>query len=165
MKPTTEYYEIPIVAGESYVVKPWKLMESQYGLNSFGSIDIKHAFTKKMEELLPSNRVIEIERIPGPKNFGRWQNCSIIPEMLLGPAFEWGEEIEVSDYAVEWCKLYFWGYAPDKDGRWAINGSWHYGRRIQKPQIKLTVKINGEDVDPSAISEETWNNLRKGLAQ
>jgi hypothetical protein len=30
------------------------------------------------------------------------------------------------------------------------------------PAIEVTVKINGEEKDPSCLSEETWKNLQKG---
>jgi len=33
-----------------------------------------------------------------------------------------------------------------------------YGK---EPTIRVTVEVNGEKVDPSTISEETWANIRK----
>lgn len=38
---------------------------------------------------------------------------------------------------------------------------WKYMRRIpQKPEIEVTVKVNGKEVEPSKISKETWEGLR-----
>lgn len=90
-----------------YVVKPWKLMELQYGLDSYGDIQTDDCWLKRMEELCPLDRVIEVK-------YGEWEGYDIIPEMLIGPAFEYLEEILVSDEDdIETAKpAYFIGYTP-----------------------------------------------------
>ena len=30
-----------------------------------------------------------------------------------------------------------------------------------KPKLEVTVKINGKEINPSNISQETWNNIRR----
>ena len=39
---------------------------------------------------------------------------------------------------------------------------WKQIKRLEEPQnLEITVTVNGKEISPSEISEETWNNLRK----
>ncbi len=95
--------------GDRVVIKPWKLMEKQ-GILQHGST----AFTEAKELLLKgTDRVIEIATLNGrhylasfPRNLQHW----VTDDMILGYAFEYGQEIEVSDDGVEWDEHFFVNY-------------------------------------------------------
>jgi len=44
-------------------IKTWAEMEQEFGLNYLGEIDVKFVFTPTMEELMPSDRIIEITQV------------------------------------------------------------------------------------------------------
>lgn len=64
-----------------------------------------------MEETCPESRIIEVVD-------GKWNGSWISKAMLLGPAFEWGEEIEVRDF---------------EDSPWIVNKFFAYTRCLISP--------------------------------
>ena len=42
-------------------IKSWKEMEKEFGLTSLGDIDIPMRWTPKMEEIIPEDRIIEVD--------------------------------------------------------------------------------------------------------
>jgi hypothetical protein len=43
-------------------IKTWDEMEKEYGLNKYGGINTKYNFTKKIEKILPEDRIIKISQ-------------------------------------------------------------------------------------------------------
>lgn len=41
-------------------IKTWDEMKNEFGLDRFGSINVKGKFIENMEDLMPRNRIIEI---------------------------------------------------------------------------------------------------------
>jgi len=62
-------------------IKTWMKMEEELGLNGWGGINCKYAFTKSMEEQLPENRIIEIEK-GCDYAFGKWKEYNISEDMI-----------------------------------------------------------------------------------
>ncbi len=94
-------------------------------------------------------------------------------DAILGYAFEWGEEIEVSNDGENFAKKLFIAYTPgsgypyramshttDTGTPQGAHG-YTYARPIRKPEIEITVKINGEESTLLHISEETMLRIRK----
>jgi hypothetical protein len=74
-----------------------------------------------------------------------------------------GEEAEFSDCGDRWCKGVFAGAFLSGENqiyRNKDNFAWKNIRAIQKPNIKITVEINGKEANLSDISEETLIKLR-----
>lgn len=87
------------------IVKPWKMMEEQYGFTEVGNINCQKTWTYLAEMECPESRIIEVKD-------GTWRGWHISQDMLLGPAFEWGEMIGVRDCdSDEWLKMPFRGYS------------------------------------------------------
>jgi hypothetical protein len=85
-------------------------------------------------------------------------------EIINQPQFEVGEEIEVrADFDGTWAPRKYIGYL---DGLyWCksndyLGVAWEHARKLQKPIVEISVKVNGQEVSPDTISEETWNNIR-----
>jgi len=164
-------YKTEYKTGDRVVIKPWKLMEEQYGLDSTGSIEVKATFTEKMEECLKgTDRVVTLGGRFLCGSFdgtGHLKGFEVSPDAILGYAFECREEIEVSNTGIHWSSRVFSGYDPmsqDEPVRGNSFGSvditlgWKYARPVQK---KIAVRIfdeNNEDITES-ISEETKKKL------
>ena len=164
-------YKHEYKTGDRVVIKPWELMKSQYGMVSEQVINVKTTFPGYMEDRLTgTDRVVELgEVIRGElfKGTGHLENYNISTGMILGYAFEYGEEIEVSDDGEKWRSRTFSGYDPASQNepvRGSLFGSvnitlgWKYARPVQK---KIAVRIfdeNNEDITES-ISEETKKKL------
>jgi len=43
-------------------IKTWRALERKFGLDEEGDINCQYIFTKDMEEVLPEDRIIEVER-------------------------------------------------------------------------------------------------------
>ena len=98
----------------------------------------------------------------------RWQDW-----MFEGYAFEFGEEIEVSNDGLCWCERIYVGYIDGaglpyicvvdgcekdfKNGNRYVVLSWRYARPIQK---KHTIIIDGKEIE---ISEESYQKLKESL--
>jgi hypothetical protein len=140
-----------------YVVKPWKLLEEQYGLNENQNINCRITWTKRMEgELNDYGRVIKVTN-------NQWNLWGISEDMLLGPYIPYGTEVEVSDYGEEWSRKTFVSYVHGSDYpvMAGVDG-WKYVRLIDhEPSIEITVKINGKECKLSDISEETLRKIRE----
>lgn len=89
--------------------------------------------------------------------------------------FKWGEEVDINN-GNGWESAVYVARTPlslaTNKGRAryiVIANSKGYNElsfalkcRKPKEEINITVKLNGKKINPSEISEETWNNLRKG---
>ena len=151
--------------GDRVVIKPWGLMVKQFGF--FGTeIKCKNTFTCEMERNLKgTDRVITINYVCSEghpyETDVLLKGCVISDDMILGYAFEYGEEIEVGDISGEWNKHKFVSYIPGDE--WPVNtdcSHYRFGRPIRKPEIEITIKINGEVSKLSDISEETLAKIR-----
>jgi len=56
-------------------IKTWKRMEREFGLDKDGEITCKGIFLKKMEKVMPEDRMIDIHKYGKPYDFG-WQSAS-----------------------------------------------------------------------------------------
>ena len=43
-------------------IKTWEDMKKEYGLNQYGNINLMYPFLKEMENYVPEDRIIEIEK-------------------------------------------------------------------------------------------------------
>jgi len=142
-----------------YVIKTWKVMEKEAGLNTYSNMSINTAasFLRRMEDTLPIHRHIDVKD-------DMWEEWAISEDMILSPAFRPGEIIEIRDGEDHaWGFGTFAGY--DFTDKWPImvNGMhFKYGRKIPKPSIEITIIINGKESQLSDISEETLLKIRKG---
>lgn len=163
--------------GDKVVIKPWGLMKEEYGLDYAGNIDTGTSFLQTMEtKLKGTDRVVVIRECrdgTGDYFTEPTLNYSIPEECILGYAFEWGEEIEVSDDGNIWMPKVFVGYLPGNQcgpacacdkvyekGCLCVN-SRKFARPIRKPEIEITVKINGKESTLKDISEETLLKIRE----
>ena len=153
-------YKPQYKAGDRVVIKPWKMMEEQYGLvGESDHIDTGDSyFTKSMERALPESRIIEITKIVPYGNYlweGAWGK-HIAHEVILGYAHEYGGEIEVSNDGYNWRKAPFVALMPVIKYPVVVRGLWstvsfrysrvsfRYSRPVQKQEY---VKIRIEDYD------------------
>jgi hypothetical protein len=144
------------------VIKSWKQMEKDFGVDSNGNIRCKFCFTPRMEELMPIHRHIEI------RGENVWLteagDCHISEDMILGPALKPGAPVEARDGdGQEWIPCEFAGYSFAPDGFRYITNSYDWKQMRVPPtesEIEVIVKINGKPVKPSEISEETWAHIR-----
>jgi len=164
-------YKPEYKTGDRVVIKPWKLMEEQYGLNNVGYIKVAAAFSLKMEKRLKgTDRVVTLGEVFREKFFngtGHLKGFYISPDAILGYAFECGDEIEVSNTGIHWSSRVFSGYDPmsqDEPVRGNSFGSvditlgWKFARPVQKRIIVKFFNERGEDITES-ISEETKRKL------
>lgn len=105
--------------GDKIVIKKWKQMEKEFGLDYEGDIKVRsddmYFFRKMRRELKGTNRILTIYSIEtDPKlpcyytvSENEWSYCD---EMILGPYFEKGEVIEVSDDGKFWFDYEFVRY-------------------------------------------------------
>ena len=153
--------------GDKVVIKPWGLMEREYGLAKGGSISWPCRFGRDIEySLAGTDRAVVIDAWDGsdgtllvvlPNGQSRWAPVNAI----LGYAFEWGEEIEVSDDGQSWVMGQFRNFRPGL--RYPVLAGacpFKFARPIRKPEIEITVKINGKTASLKDISEETLKAIR-----
>ena len=155
--------------GDKVVVKPWAMMEAQYGLDCDGDIKTKDpdgdrcTFMKVQNNKLIASRIVRIERIGDGRYYTDSSTYSFCDDMFLGLHFELGEKIEVSDNGEDWSGAEFWGYRFGPESRQIINVkryTYNYARPIQ-PKLTIRVEMNGKAVDPKELSDESWMALRK----
>lgn len=158
-----------------YVVKPWKLMEEQYGKD--GSTPCRPNivgltyWTTTKEDTIGKGRVVEVK---GGQMAGFPEGQATLESyMVLGPYFEYGEECQVLSVNNRWIGATFLAYVPDKSGkcikvRSSNDGpvfTYSFVRRKPKDVVEFTVKVNGREVDPETLSEESKENLLKALGK
>lgn len=106
--------------GDRVVIKPWLLMEKQYGLDGCGNIntcgpnDKGCSFWPKQERMLKgTDRVVVITEVEEWFYFGKQlDRLGFTDDNILGYAFDYGEEIEVSDDGRTWDVRRFISYTP-----------------------------------------------------
>ncbi len=158
--------------GDRVFIKPWKMMKEEYGANyCSGSIKTPRGFSKKMEkEFQGRNRIVTITSVHGDyaydvildgatKLFG-W---NVDDEMIAGYAFDWGEEIEVKDCGGQsWRTEKSVGFGAGANYPYHCwTYQWKMARPIREPKIEIDVRVNGEAVSLSKLSEETLLRIRK----
>jgi len=158
--------------GDRVFIKPWKLMEEEYGLRTNGEIDtpIKWSFIRE-KWLSGTDRIVTI----GNNLRGTHQLSSkeffFCEEHIAGLAFDYGEEIEIKQNSscIHWVKERYVGFINGSGVPYctASPGATYCQsrgivRKLQTPSIEITVKVNGEETKLSDISEETLLNIRKG---
>jgi len=153
--------------GDRVVIKPWAMMVEQYGVCGSGEPKTGETmFLESMENnLAGTDRTVEIQSNSDVYYHGTEKfDWKFTDKMILGYAFEWGEEIEVSDDGKNWKKVKFTAYTcrlPD-DCFFVSTayGTYRYARPIRKTVIEIDVKVNGEIVSLSDISEATLLKIR-----
>ena len=154
-------------AGDRVVIKPWGLMVEQYGFGWFGDINInnkKTCFLASMEDWFKGkDRIVTIFSVNKARSEYKIEENERFDadEMILGYAFEYGEEIEVSYDSSTWFKDIFCNY-----GLWGLSNKDSavkcccsrdtYG--FFRPIRKHIINIDGKDVE---ISSETYDDLKK----
>jgi hypothetical protein len=122
-----------------YVRKPYKMLVEEYGANAVGVVLLEGLnFTPGMNEL---PQVINVIDGYCAYNGTTW---SIADWMLLGPYYEWGEEVEVSDSGEYWDTGRFLCYVPTPGGFPRVtvmddNGYWSFYVRVRKPEKPKTL--------------------------
>jgi hypothetical protein len=99
--------------GDKVRVRSWKAMEREFGLDVYDNINCPFiAFNRKKElEVKKTGRVVTIESArPCSYLVEGIMLCEFTDEMLEGYAFEYGDEIEVSDDGKNWIKRIYLGY-------------------------------------------------------
>ena len=146
-------------------------MKTQYGIVSEQIIATKATFPEHMEDRLKgTDRVVELgEAVQGGffKGTGHLENYNISTDMILGYAFEYGDEIEVSDMGKAWYPKVFSSYDPANlsllvratEVRCSDSSAgWKYARPVQEEIIVKFFNRQSEDITES-ISEETKRKL------
>ena len=170
--------------GDRVFIKPWLLMERQYKKDMTGDLMVSGSiwFTTGMEHALKGDgRVVvlgETKNRGFEAQFPDGSCWTVTPEMIAGYAFEYGEKIEVRESNDDpWEKAFFVAFRPGakypyctvhhyytgefQQGEPYLGGYYRYVRRIEKPNIEITAKINGKEVPLSKISDETFRNLKE----
>lgn len=163
--------------GDRVFIKPWKLMEKEYGLDNKEWINGDCCFNSQMErELKGRNRIIVITRVVIGDELSYYKSkldgelkawgWNVIDNMIAGYAFDYDEEAEFSDSVKDkkcWHKDIFCAFAPEKDYPYVTKRSiFCYARPLKKePEIEITVKINGKEGKLSDVSEETLRNIKE----
>ena len=150
------------------VIKPWKQLEMEGEIDIDSSINCDGvSFVDSMESgLKGTDRVVKIESVRSNSYkavFPDGKEWAIGDAMILGYAFEFGEEIEVSNNGRNWEPAKFSAYAPGhlRPVKTTQPPAGHkYARPIRKPDIKITVEVNGKKSKLSDISEETLLKIR-----
>jgi len=157
--------------GDRVFIKPWKLMEAEYGLGMYGYINTHQPWNPSMEGLLLHTD--GILTVTGVGNNGyhcshplvNFERYTIMDEHIAGYAFDYGEEIEVKQNSscINWEKTKFLAFIPGTAYSYMGQNKVLYRtvRPIQPPTIEITVKVNGETKRLSEISEETLLKIRK----
>ena len=122
---------------------------------------------KEIEEFLPPTRCIYVNNNKAMihKSLSFNTLFDVTENMIESPAYVIGKEYEFSDDRKEWIKKEFGGYVFEKHNcyNYTTPGYFYYKyiREIKKPDIEITVKINGNEVRLSEISEETLLKIRQ----
>lgn len=163
--------------GDVVTIRSWEAMEREFGVYYDGYI--KNYFTKHMRSLCGGSFIVK-EIADGKCYF--LEDCKKpvwnwhITDDMIAHNFKYGEEIDVSDDGDHWTKRIFVGYIDGHSHPFAcVEGrleskflnrekfqtqEWCYARKVQKPEIEITVRINGKEAKLSDISEETLKKIR-----
>ena len=144
-----------------------KYVEARRNLNRAATLD---PHNEEARELLD-----KVNDVLGDRYFYDGSDLSISDDHILGYAFEWGEEIEVSQAGDEWVKRLFTAYAPGDSYpiRTFINflkqkpngqGSFNYARPIRTPDLEITVKRDGKELTADELAKLTLEEIKEGLS-
>jgi len=159
--------------GDKVRVRQWEAMEREYGLNIYGCIKTE-GFRFNCDMRVYCGKVVTVSevwddyyKIEEDNGASNWTD-----DMFEGYAFEYGDEIEVSDDEEHWERGFYIGYLDgfhlpyacatggDKEafaeGRKFHALFWKYARPIQKHRIV----IDGKEIE---ISEESYKKLKESL--
>lgn len=164
--------------GARVVIKPWLMMEREFGLDGDGDIDGKISFFASSEKQLKGkDRIVDICRVRDGVNgdyFSNQLHFSFGDDHILGYAFAYGEEIEVSKNDKDWytktfihyrpgsCNPYFAANDIDTCARPIGVHGFAFARTITEPEIEVYCKINGKREPLSYLSKETVLKIHKG---
>ncbi len=164
--------ELKYKKGDKVVILPFDLMKQKFGLGAIGIPSCEAtqfcSFLKSMEtELCGTDRTVTITKTCDTSYEGdRFNECDFSDAHILGHAFKWGEEIEVSDDGVKWYKRRFAAYVP---GHFhpvfvADRTHWKHARPIRTPEIEITVKRDGKELTVDELKELTVEQIKEGLS-
>ena len=128
---------------------------------------IKLNQSKEIEEFLPPTRCIYVNNNKAMihKSLSFNTLFDVSEDMIESPAYVIGKEYEFSDNKKDWVRDIhdgFIGFYFDSGYIYQSRKSvWKYIREIKEPDIEITVKINGNEVRLSEISEETLLKIRQ----
>jgi len=153
--------------GDKVLVRDWKAMEREYRVDDNDNIRTPVVFFTKDMRRFCGQRVTIMKK---------YDTCYIVKEdnsnewtdEMLAHNFEYGEEIEVKDrWDLEWKKGIFVGWidgakspylivAPGEDNSFKSGKQfqfylYHYARKIRKPKIEITCKVDGKEVPVSEV--------------
>jgi hypothetical protein len=125
-----------------YVRKPYKMLVEEYGADADGSVSAPNggAYFMLAMDYLP--QVISVtDNECCAHNGKRW---TVEDWMLLGPYYEWGEEVEVSDGGEYWNPYRFLCYVPIPGRSYKVavmddNGCLSFYRYVRKPEKPKTL--------------------------
>jgi len=165
--------------GDRVFIKPWELMVREFGvLDNFAATGA-HIKQPRWpwchydeDRLAHTDRILTITHVENHYH-GRHPLSEKLfvfdDDSVAGYAFDYGEEIMVWDDGKEPTYRKFVGFLYGRKSPYRTESfldpkdciSWQHARPITKPDIKITVEINGEPKSLSEISEETLLNIRK----
>ena len=132
---------------------------------------IKLNQSKEIEDVLPPTRCVYIKNKKAKVHSSfYYASTSVLfdvsEDMIESPAYFIGKEYEFSDNKKDWNKDIYVGYIGHDNtdlgySHQSQNSVWDYVREIKEPDIEITVKINGNEVRLSEISEETLLKIRQ----
>ena len=126
--------------------------------------------SKEIEDVLPPTRCVYIKNKKAKVHSSFYYASTsvlfdVTEDMIESPAYVIGKEYEFSDNKKDWVRDIYDGFIGfDFDSGYlhqSRKSVWEYIREIKEPDIEITVKINGNEVKLSDISEETLLKIRQ----
>jgi len=158
--------------GDKVRVRQEKALEREFGVKPNGTI--KCDLVADMKRFC--GQVVTIKEVHYTsyhieEDNGKW---AWTDAMLEGYAFEYGDEIEVSNNGMQWFILPYIGYLDGADfpycvvvdydvnnfkrGKNFATSGYKYARPLQKTRVEVEIKVNGKKVD-KPLSLETAKRL------
>ena len=66
-------------------IKTWEAMEKEFGLDGLGDIQCKRSFTKRMEEVMLKDRIVELDEVDG---IYLWYSGDFFPYVISSDMIE-----------------------------------------------------------------------------
>jgi len=151
--------------GDTVAIKPWGLLKDDIPENGWDkkSYDRYLGFTDRSATITAIH-----DCAPFPYSIKIRANKEVIAtteNAILGYAFEYGDEIKVSDTGTVWGKDVFCCYNIQPRTILPVitkKDAYKFARPIQKETIEVTVKRNGKLIDVKNLSDETWMSIKRG---
>jgi len=160
--------------GDKVRVRQEKALEREFGVDSCGRIKCNPAFVRAMRRFC--GQIVTITGVYDDHYYIKEDSreWGWTDQMLEGYAFEYGEEIEVSNDEKGWFTRIYVGYIDGaifpycvvaekyvddfEKGEEFSTLEFRYARSLQKPRVEVEIKVNGKKVD-KPLSLETAKRL------